>query len=365
MISLAMRGRNHLTQQVLLDRNRTMKLYLDPAGLLHHEVASWTTGSNPKQVLFTPDGKQIWVTLLGGDGVQVFDATTHKLIKDVKLGKHGAVEVIFTRDGTTAYASQMETASVFEIDAQTFHVRRQIFTRGTWSKVMALSPDERTMYVSNWVSDDISEIDLTTGNVRRLIPTVDTPRGLYVTPDGKRLFVAGYGAGDLEVFNLSTLSHKVLIHTGGAMRHLVGDPVRGILYADDMAANEVFNVDLATDHVRKLADTDHDPNTIALTPDGKVLYVSNRGKNNPITYAIPGPEWGSILAIDTTNGKILDAIVGGNQCTGLGISPDGTSVAYSDFLDNRVSEFTIPSYAVLANGGGGRALQHLVDIVKP
>jgi YVTN family beta-propeller protein len=363
-VSIRMAGRNPLTQQVMLDRNRSLSLWLDPAGLLHHELRSFPTCPAPKQVAFTPDQKQLWVTCLGGDGVWVYDTATWKRVSDIKLGVHGAVEVIFNRQGTLAYASQMETASVFEIDARTFQVRRQLFTRQSWSKVLALSPDEKTLYVSNWVSDNVTEIDLTTGDVRRNIPTVDTPRGLYVTPDGKRLFVAGFGHGDLQRIDLATLQSKILIHTGGAMRHLVGDPSRGLLYADDMATDAEYVVNLATEQVRKLSPTDHTPNTIDLSPDGKVLYVSDRGRNNPRSYYLPGPEWGSVLAIDTATGKPLDAIVGGNQTTGLDVSPDGRLLAYSDFLDNRISVFSIPSYQVLAGGQGGRYRAHFADLEK-
>ena len=133
---------------------------------------------------------------------------------------------------------------------------------------------------------------------------------------------------------------------------------------DDLTTNAVWVVDLATEKVTKLANTDQRPNTMALSPDRKVLYVSCRGKDNPKTYYIPGPEWGSVLAIDTATGKILDAIVGGNQCTGLDVSPDGKLLAFSDFLDNTIRVYTIPSYATLAAGNGGRAVAHLKDIVK-
>src|SRR5712691_6751302 len=361
-LTLSLSGYNPLTQQVSLERNRSIDLWLDPAGLLHHELVAFSTCPAPKQVAFTPDDTQIWVTCLGGDGVWVYDAATRRRLHDIKLGRHGAVEVIFTKDGSTAYASQMETASVFEIDAHTYQTRRQMFTKGTWSKVMALSPDEKTLFVSNWVSDDVSEIDLTTGQVRRVIPTVHTPRGLYVTPDGARLFVAGFGNGELERINLGDLSSVVLIKTGGAMRHLVGDAAGRFLYADDMAGDTVYAVNLATEEVRKLAATDHMPNTIDLTPDGKVLYVSNRGANNPVSYYRPGPEWGSVLAIDTATGKVLDAIVGGNQTTGLDVSADGKTLAFSDFLDNRISLFDVPGYPALAAGGGGRATSHLADL---
>jgi DNA-binding beta-propeller fold protein YncE len=362
VLTLSRPGRNTLTQRVLLNRDRSMELWLDPKGLLHHEVGTFETGSNPKQVAFSPDGKEIWVTLLGGHGVQVFDARTRKLLDQIRLGQHGAVEVIFSRDGSTVFASQMESASVFEIDRATRKVRRQFSTKGAWTKVMALSPDERTLYAANWSSDNVSAINLASGKVK-LLKTVRTPRGLYPTADGRRLFVAGFADGEIQRIDLRTGASKVLVRTGGAMRHLVGDPEAGRLYADDMATSQAFVVDLATERVRQLAKTDKMPNSIDLSPDGKVLYVSNRGKNGPC-YCAPGPEWGSVLAIDTASGRVLDAIVGGNQTTGLDVSPDGHILAFSDFLDNRVQLFTIPDYQTLVAGGGGRAEAHLKDLPK-
>jgi DNA-binding beta-propeller fold protein YncE len=362
-LTLTRPGYNPLTEQLDLDHDRAVHRWLDPSGLLHRKVGVVSTGPAPKQVAFTPDGREIWVSLLGGHGLQVFDRATLRRTADVRLGSHGAVEVVFTRDGRTVYASQMETASVFEIDRRDHRVRRQLPTRGVWSKVMALSANERTMYVANWVSNDVSEIDLTSGRVRRLLPTVHTPRGLYPTADGRRLYVAGYARGELASIDLATGRSTLLLHTGGAMRHLVADPARNRLYADDMATDQVFVVDLRTSTVRKLADTGHTPNTIDLGPDGRVLYVSNRGRNGS-NYYLPGPEWGSVLAIDTRTGRILDAIVGGNQPTGLDVSPDGRTVAYSDFLDDRMTLYAIPPYPTLAAGHGGRSRTYLADLPK-
>jgi DNA-binding beta-propeller fold protein YncE len=357
-------GYNRLTERVELARDRSLELWLDPKGLLHHQIGAFSTGGAPKQVAFTPDGEQIWVTLLGGEGVQVFDSTRGRLLDTIDLGRFGGVEVIFSSDGSTAYVSQMETASVIEIDVRTHEILRRLRTESAWSKVMALSPDENTLYVANWSGDNVTEIGLRRGKVRGQIPAVDTPRGLYVTPDGKRLFVAGYGDGEIQRVDLETGRSKVLLRTGGAMRHLVADDALGVLYADDMATDEVYTVDLDTERVRKLTETDHMPNTIDLTPDGRVLYVSNRGANNPESYYLPGPEWGSVLAIDTATGDALDAIVGGDQTTGLDVSPDGRLLAFSDFLDNRVSVFAIPPYEILAEGDGGRWTAHLEEIEK-
>jgi hypothetical protein len=56
--------------------------------------------------------------------------------------------------------------------------------------------------------------------------------------------------------------------------------------------------------------------------------------------------------------------VGGNQPTGLDVSPDGKTLAYSDFLDDRMTLYSIPPYTTLAEGSGGRARAHLADLPK-
>ena len=353
-----------LVQDVALERDRNVRLWLDQPGQLLHKVAEWSTGGAPKQVAFTPDGSEIWVTLLNGRGFEIYDAVTGELLANPELGDDGSVEVVFNRAGTRAYVSQMETASVYEIDVATREVLRTLDTEGAWTKVMLLSPDEQTLWASNWSSNDVSEIDLVTGEVRARMRTVTTPRGLYVTPDAAKLYVAGFENGDIEVIDLATREGEVIHRSGGAMRHLVGDPEAGLMYASDMSRHHVLVVDTATDEVSELADVDRMPNTIDISPDGRVLFVSNRGRNNPNGYVIPGPEWGTVVVIDTATGAYLDAVIGGNQTTGLDVSYDGTMLAFSDFLDNRVTVYRVPSYSVLVSGGGGRWEEHLAEIAK-
>jgi DNA-binding beta-propeller fold protein YncE len=178
------------------------------------------------------------------------------------------------------------------------------------------------------------------------------------------LYVAGFENGDLEVIDLATGEGEVIFATGGAYRHLVLDPAGERLYASDMARASVFVTDVATGETATLATVDRLPNTIDLSPDGRVLFVSHRGRNNPESYLLIGPEWGSVLLIDTATGRPLDAIVAGNQTTGLDVSSDGTLLAFSDFRDDRVSVFAIPPYETLAAGNGGRYEAHLAELEK-
>ncbi len=189
---LTLSGRVTRSERIRLTGPAQLTRWLDPAGQLLATRFQLRTGSNPKQVAFTPDGTQLWVPLLGSRGVEVFDATSGARLGLVTLGaKGGGVEVIFDATGQRAYVSQMETASVYEIDVATRRVLRRFATGGNWTKVLALSIDGTTLWAANWVSNDISEIDLATGRLRRKIPTVRTPRASpWIPPDravGRRL----------------------------------------------------------------------------------------------------------------------------------------------------------------------------------
>lgn len=351
---------------------------------------------SPKSLTFTPDGKEMWVASLmnAKSGLTVFDTdflndeldkkvnaelgtlsltnkkstTTAARIADIVLPGGGAVEVIFSKDGAFAYVSQMETGRVFEIDTATKNISRIFNTNASWTKIMILSNDGTKLYASNWTSNTVSEIDLVTGKLVRNIPTVTTPRGLYVTKDGTYLYVAGFDKGEIQKIDLSTGKGTVIYKTGGAMRHIVADedaPNGGVLYISDMGKASIFKVSLSDDSVTKFASTDIHPNTIALSPDNKVLIVSCRGANKSDTdYYNPGPEWGSVLLFDTETGKMLDAIVGGNQPTALDSMSNGNFFAFSDFLDARIQIFSLPDYEILKIGNGGRSTVYKSELKK-
>ncbi|MFH2105053.1 MAG: YncE family protein [Parcubacteria group bacterium] len=364
-IKLTADGYQDLERVIFLDQDTDLTLWLDQPDQLLHNLGVFYSGPAPKGVALTSNNKEAWVTrLVTSPAVGIYDPFTGNLLDEIDLGGDGGVEVVFNADSTKAYASQMQTAKVYEIDTATRQVERIFDTESAWSKVIELSPDGRTMFVANWSGDDVAEFDLESGQLRRRLSTVDTPRGLYVTPDSQQLYVAGFGAGELERIDLADGSRHLIHTSDGAMRHFAADEDKGVLYISDMAEDVIWLMDLATEEVSQFVDTESNPNTIDLSPDKKVLYVSNRGVNDPESYYNAGPEWGSILAYDTETGKILDAIVGGNQCTGLDVSDDGRYLIFTDFLDNRARFYEIPDYETLAGGNGGRAGSYSQDLQK-
>ncbi len=279
-----------------------------------HCLARVVTGNRPKSLAFSPDGKELWVALhYDKPALAIYDTTSFKLIGAVELGKYGAVELAFSADGTRVYASQFETADVYEVNRARRKLLRVLETGSEESKVIELSPDGKTLWVANWSGNEVTEFDLASGKRRRGLETPGIPRGLYATHDGKELWVAGFEPGRLWRFDLDTGARATIFDKGHSMRHLVADEDDERLYISDLGDAKVYVADMLTGDTKVLAEVDPKPNTIDLTPDGKVLFVSCRGTNNPETYLNVGPEWGTVLAIDAHSGRKLDAMVTGNQ----------------------------------------------------
>ncbi|MBN2875040.1 MAG: beta-propeller fold lactonase family protein, partial [Spirochaetales bacterium] len=159
------------------------------------------------------------------------------------------------------------------------------------------------------------------------------------------VYVADFGSGAVLMYDAYSLDRVGELDDGvsakggrSAKRHLVVDPVRGRLYASDMARASVFAWDLASG--RLIAEVwlgaRANTNTIQVSADGRWLYASTRGPNNAVDYERKGPAFGELVVLDTGTMSIAERHWGGNQPTGLALSPDGRTVVFSDFLDHRV-----------------------------
>ena len=199
-------GYNPATRDVALEGEESLKIWLDPQGQVYQSLVRFKCGKQPKQVLFTPDGKELWIAILGGgkSGLEAYDPLTGKQLASINLGDHEGTELTMTKDGKTIYVSQMATNTIWEVDRATRKVTRHFPCGGSYPKILLLSRDEKLLYASNWNSNNVSEIDRATREVLRVIKIVTTPRGLYITPDSKWMYVSGFGKGEIQKIDLAT-----------------------------------------------------------------------------------------------------------------------------------------------------------------
>lgn len=330
-------------------RSGIIQAKLEPDSPVIQKAFEIETDPQPKSVRFSPDGRHMVVCELDGDGIAVYDAQTGELVASLALGGTGFVESEFLPHRRELWVSQMTTGLVHVISSDSWQPLGRVHTQGVWPKVILSNRDDSRVYVSNWVSRDISVIDPETRTVVQRLDVGGTPRGLALSADERAIYVAIFSSGFVEKRDtttgmlLTTLGSQV-----GAKRHLVVDSRRGRLYASDMATGAIEVFDTTTDQYLTGRWVGEKPNTIDLSPGGHFLYVSDRGPNNAVSYLLPGPAFGRVLMLDAMTLETIAWVWGRNQPTGLAVSPSGSRLAFTDFLDRGLELYSVSVIAAIA-----------------
>jgi len=74
---------------------------------------------------FTPDGKLVLVSSLGGPNLAVFDSATRRDVKRVKIGR-GAAGILMQPDGSRAFVSCTPDDYVVVIDVKSLEITGKI-----------------------------------------------------------------------------------------------------------------------------------------------------------------------------------------------------------------------------------------------
>ncbi len=308
------------------------------------KAGTYKCGRQPKQVLFSPDSKYIIMPLLEDTGFDIFSVQEKKIIKRINppnAAKLGFAEGLFIPEKNTFLVSQMTTANVYEYSYPSFELIRTIPTGGNWSKFIAFSPEKQLLAVSNWVSNDVSLIDYKSGKCLKMISTGAAPRGLYFIEGGKSIISLSFDDGLIEKFDVESGKQLSVIKVDkGAMRHIVLNSDNTKAYVSDMYHRLVYEVELDTFKINRKTQVFNNPNTIKLY-NNRWLFVSSRGPNNKEDYTKRSPENGKIQLIDTTTMKAVLSFEGGNQPTGLDVSPDGKYLCFSNFQDENIELYEI------------------------
>jgi YVTN family beta-propeller protein len=138
--------------------------------------------------MFSPDGKQIWVTSELRGTVTVLDTETRKIAGKVSFALPGvsreliqAVGLALAPDGMRAYVALGPANRIAEIDINTLRVERYYLVgQRVWG--IALSPDGKRLYTANGNSSDVSVIDLDRREVLKSIPVGRAPWGVAIAP---------------------------------------------------------------------------------------------------------------------------------------------------------------------------------------
>jgi DNA-binding beta-propeller fold protein YncE len=304
------------------------------------------TGRQPKSVLFVENGSRIATALLDDRGIQVFDAGSLEVLafsspagEDAE--KRGFVEMVEIPGRKELWVSQMTTGKIHIFETGSYRWIESISAGGSWPKVLELDKAGKRVYVSLWNGFSVAEIDVESRKVLRRFPVSGIPRGLALSPDGTALYISNFSSGNIERVSLESGISTEIATGPGAMRHLVLNRSGSLLFFSDMYNGTVGAVDTAENRILWKKRLGSNVNTIVLDPRERYLYASIRGKNGSRGYLHEGDSFGTVYRIDARTGRVAGRVWGGDQPTGLDISPDGKMLVFSDFLDHRLELYRI------------------------
>jgi YVTN family beta-propeller protein len=211
----------------------------------------WRTNltGTPNHLMASPDGRFVYVTIVDRGHVDVVDVSRRMVVDTIAVGT-GPHDIEISADGRKGWVGLILGAAAVAFDATT---RRATLTFPMPQNVrpIAVTSDERTMYLQLSRTHGFAVLDLETGQTRRTVPMPVPPgqtlpdsmpetadHGLRITPDGKTLIANGSMYDLVAFYSLPDLALLGTVSVG------------------------------------------RDPNWVTLTPDGKHVYVSNRGSND-------------------------------------------------------------------------------------
>ena len=165
-------------------------------------------------------------------------------------------------------------------------------------------------------------------------------RAIAVSPDGANVYVASSGSDAIAIFSRDRRS--------GALRQAAGSA--GCVAAKGASGcAEAIGLD--------------EPNSVALSPNGRNLYATSRAGNS-ITSFVRNPKTGTLRQLPPALSGCISGLAVPGCGTGLAllapdvvvVSPDGNNVYVGSFFGNSVAAFSRnPANGVLSQLGGSAA----------
>jgi 6-phosphogluconolactonase (cycloisomerase 2 family) len=270
-------------------------------------------GDRPSAIAFSPDGRSVYVTDLAGE-IRQFDVAAGgqlipKLPATVPAGAN-PIDLLVSPDGRSVYASNrgeeyehQPSLSQYDVGPHGELTPKQpasIRTAGGALRI-AGSPDGRSVYLSYSEAYGIERFGV--GADGRLTPAgnaedVSGSFDIAVSPDGRNLYAAGKGIARFRIGSGGELAPKgpptidgdrlfVRIVVSPDGRSVYASIVSTISYGGDKIAQyDVAGNGRLIPKDPPMIANGTEPDGLAVTPDGRRLYVTNRDADTISQYRI-------------------------------------------------------------------------------
>lgn len=200
-------------------------------------------------------------------------------------------------------------------------------------------------YVPNSGSNTVSVINTTTDTVVSTLPVGKIPVGVAVSLDGKWVYVTNFGNDEtpghtVSVIDTATEEVRSMNIEGRKPSGVAVYPNMLKIYVAAFLNKQVRAVDLITNSDPGI-DVGLNPYGIAITPDGKWVYVTNRGNN-------------TVSVINTETNNVVKTIHVGESPYGVAVDRNSTKLYVTNMDSDNVSVIDIKTSKVTASIPVGR-----------
>ncbi|HEU4681422.1 MAG TPA: YncE family protein, partial [Gemmatimonadales bacterium] len=308
----------------IIDANR--RALIETVDLRRHGFGD---NAKPHHVQVEPDGSAWYVTLIGAGKVLKLDRSNRLLASaDLQvpglMSLHPSQDLMFVGRSMSAVNPPPRMAVIRRSDMKLMDEVDLLFPR---PHGIAAHPSGQRVYVASLGTDQLGSVAVADGKVR----LVQVPGPTYgfvqtaVSPDGLWLAVTAELSDGLMIFNLSNpmapkLARTVPLPDGPFEPIFTGDG--RWIFVTCLGANRVVVVDTRDWQVVDVLDHEAfaQPHGVALSPDGRYVFVSNRNQMGGAHEHEGGKPTGrgtvvAICALTRTPDKVIPV---GNYAAGMG-----------------------------------------------
>jgi DNA-binding beta-propeller fold protein YncE len=266
----------------------------------------------PHDINNPPGGPHLVVTAKTANKVQLFDVASFTLTGTLDM-PGSTHELVLSADGAQAYGT--------------------IYGGGIFGKNTA--PDRRIAVIDLAGKSLARTIDINDVLAPQIAPQI-APHGIMRDGQGTLWATAELAQSVLAIDPATGATERVAV--GGAPHWLAISHSAGLLFASLKATSHVAIVDLRTRRFIGMLDIPHRAEGLAVSGDGKTLYVCAHETNELHVFDVGSRALSRTLTLEGAPGAV-------NQLRRVRISPDGRFLLVASHVDNHVAVFDAHSLA--------------------
>lgn len=316
-VCVAARASAHDTLLVVVNRAPESVSLYKAAGPSLTLVKTLPAGKAPREVCVSPDGRRAYVTNQGGTSVTAVDLDEAAVVATITSPEMKAPDgCVVSPDSRTLYVAASGKDSVFVIATETNRIVKEIPVKLHVLRRLTFSPDGTKLYLTSNQTPEIAVIDPKAGAVVRSIAVGNENRGgLAFMPDGKTIVSGSVEDDTLYYIDAATERTRRIIGIPGSPQRIEITPSNHIFVLcrigqktpDQTYRPVLFGIFDPEKHDTSISlPVGQSPWGLAMTRDGKTLYVSSNTDNN-------------IMVVDAETMKVLNTIPSEKDPNGIAL----------------------------------------------